>query len=163
MKQPNKTVTQILGLKQSDLALLLGVSRSQISMVNSGRRALPADASAKLAEILKAHHARASAKSYEGAIEAERRKQLQKLLDNNRYGQLYNERKIAALTLKLHASGNFAALAQSDLRGHAGKPAPKSAEKEPELAIIQSLVQFQIRLERQQQEQLWLESQLKSK
>ncbi len=46
------SISSLLGLNQQDMALLLGVSRGQISMYEIGKRSLPTAALQKLATIL---------------------------------------------------------------------------------------------------------------
>jgi transcriptional regulator with XRE-family HTH domain len=54
--QNNETIRSILGLKQDELAALLSVTRSQLSMYELGKRDLPVDVKRKLAELLTNAH-----------------------------------------------------------------------------------------------------------
>jgi len=48
----SNTIRDLLGITQQDMALLLRVSRSQLSLFELGKRSLPADAMIKLSAIL---------------------------------------------------------------------------------------------------------------
>ncbi|WP_091143698.1 helix-turn-helix domain-containing protein [Flavobacterium caeni] len=165
MKRSESTPSKMLGIKQSDLALMLGVSRSQMAMFDSGRRSLPVEALQRLAEIRKDHDALKAAQLNDAALAAERRKQLEELLAKNRHGQVYNQGKVEALTKQLQQRDNFRALAELDMQRRKGQPQKSSFPKPGAAAdkLVRSLVEFQIRLERQQHEQKWLESQLREK
>ncbi|MCO6162218.1 helix-turn-helix domain-containing protein [Flavobacterium sp. NRK F7] len=52
MKKENLKITELLGMKQEEVALILEISRSHWSMYESGKRNLPTSAKLKLAEIL---------------------------------------------------------------------------------------------------------------
>jgi transcriptional regulator with XRE-family HTH domain len=47
------SIREILGITQEKLAILIGVSRSQLSLYEIGKRSLPRNATINLAEILK--------------------------------------------------------------------------------------------------------------
>jgi transcriptional regulator with XRE-family HTH domain len=91
----NETARTLLGLKQEEMAALLGISRGLWSMYESGKRDLPGQAQIRLAEILKyVESAKANAKitadkDAEGA-------ELNALLKENEYQQLRTARQLAA-------------------------------------------------------------------
>ena len=101
MKKEN-AFRKLLGITQDDMALLLGVSRSQWSMYELGKRDLPVAASVLLAELLQhlnepvlSRKAKPQLEQYiDGATHLER------LRDDNQYQQLLIARKIAAAEKK---------------------------------------------------------------
>ena len=97
------TPSKLFGLKQREMAMLLGVSLGQYSMFESGRRNLPQHASALLNEMLLHHHesanAKTSIKTNDQAIENE----LQKMLRENQYQQLALKKKLASAVKKRDA------------------------------------------------------------
>jgi transcriptional regulator with XRE-family HTH domain len=92
-----------LGLKQEELAQLLQVSRSQLSLYELGKRSLPLPALEKLAFMLQLSQKNApkSEKKKNNAIEEQ--KLLQKLILKNSHQQLLVEQKIKAFEKKQNA------------------------------------------------------------
>lgn len=100
MKNEN-TICSLLGITQNDLAMLLGVSRSQCAMYELGQRDLPLHAKQLLAEILTyIQLEEAAAKSLAPAPRKENLDQLERLLRDNEIQQLLLARKIAKATKK---------------------------------------------------------------
>jgi transcriptional regulator with XRE-family HTH domain len=99
-----QTVTTLLGITQQDVALLLGISRSQWSMFESGHRDLPLPAKQLLAEMLThVQSQEAAAKNTTLPPQKAKLQQLERLLRNNEYEQLLVARKIAVATKKQQA------------------------------------------------------------
>lgn len=98
MKNEEK-ISSLLGISQENLALLLGVSRSQISMYELGKRNLSLPAMEKLIQLL----------SYvkENTIEEKTKPLeidatfLQQLSQKNNYQLLITEKKIIAIQKKI--------------------------------------------------------------
>lgn len=85
-KEPS--IASILGLKQIEVAMLLGIHRSQWSMFESGKRSLPAAATEILATLLSAaqtEDASAKGTADDDAYHSERQQLLNKLLLENTY------------------------------------------------------------------------------
>ncbi|MBF0695014.1 MAG: helix-turn-helix transcriptional regulator [Flavobacterium sp.] len=99
-----ETITKQLGLKQQDVATLLGVSRAQWSMFESGKRQLPAVATQKLSELLQ----RAQQNTAKRKLDFDKNniivEHLQRLLKENEYQLATNARKIATLLKKQEAA-----------------------------------------------------------
>lgn len=99
-----KSIRSLLGFKQEELALLLKVSRSQLSLYELGKRNLPLHATEKLALFVSQlqNHA---LENEQNKITAEAdEKILQHLLVKNAYQQLLIEKKIIALLKKQNAN-----------------------------------------------------------
>ena len=102
MQNPSK----VLGLKQSEMAMLLGVTISQYAMFEIGQRSLPTNASVLLSEMLAhVHQEHAASKST-----ALRQKQqsaislaIEKMLRENQYRQLLTTKKIELAQKKQEA------------------------------------------------------------
>ena len=100
----SSSVRALLGLTQEDMALLLKITRSQLSMYELGKRDLPLAAKLQLAEMLK-HVQETVAKS--GANlphiklqEVKKEKKVAELLLTNKYKQLVLDKKIKAIEKK---------------------------------------------------------------
>ncbi|HEY0046463.1 MAG TPA: helix-turn-helix transcriptional regulator [Flavobacterium sp.] len=93
----------MLGISQQEMATLLGVSRSQVALYETGRRQMPIGTTTKLAALFVQIQAQQKqAKSSQLPQDKEMRKhQLEKLLHENQYQQLHCERQMAA-ALKKH-------------------------------------------------------------
>ena len=100
------TLTALLGLSQQEVAMLLGVNRSQWSMFESGQRSLPLHANLLLSEIL-THMKSFDATKSKGAAQEITPDQLQRQLLENEYQQLRIARKIAAITKKQDAQARL--------------------------------------------------------
>ena len=104
MKKTN-SIRQQLGVTQENLALLLKVSRSQLSMYELGKRDLPVEAKKQLAEMLQ--HAQKNSSKHTKSVTAEkkrimlREKEIKRLLASNQYKTLLVERKIKALEKRI--------------------------------------------------------------
>lgn len=107
MKKTN-TISKLLGFTQEDMALLLGVSRGQWSMYESGKRDIPVQAKQLLAEMLKFMQTPAAIISrklpHVAHQEAKKKEQLERLLKENEYQQLIIAKKLAALEKKYTAA-----------------------------------------------------------
>ncbi len=101
------TLTALLGLSQHEAAMLLGVSRSQWSMYESGQRDLPLHAKELLAALL------AHMQSYDAAAKSNitpqkiTNDQLQRQMQENEYQQLVIARKIARVAKKQEAQARL--------------------------------------------------------
>jgi transcriptional regulator with XRE-family HTH domain len=98
------TICTLLGITQQDLAMLLGVSRSQCAMYELGQRDLPLPAKQLLAEMLtyvQSHEN--AAKSTTPPPQKAKLQQLERLLRDNEFQQLLVARKIAVATKKQQA------------------------------------------------------------
>jgi len=107
-------ISSILSVSQQDLAILLGVSRSQVAMYQSGKRELPVDALTKLGNMIA--HMNKSAESGGDGISTSHyqteKKQLESLLLENRYQQSRITREIELATRKQQAQLNVVQLAR---------------------------------------------------
>lgn len=101
-----------LGITQEDLALLLKVTRSQLSLYEIGKRDLPVAAKVQLAEMLRYMQENTSKSVANTSLmeiqELQKKKALEQMLKNNQFKQLLLEKKIKAVEKK-HAT-NLAAL-----------------------------------------------------
>lgn len=99
------SISTLLGIRQQDIATLLGVTRSQWAMFDTGKRDLPLSAQQLLADMLvyiNTSEAAAKSRSQDERHDAER-KQLEYLLRENEYRQMQTTRKITIATKKLQA------------------------------------------------------------
>lgn len=101
------TITSLLGLTQNQMALLLGVSRAQWSMYESGKRNLPLQAKQLLAEMmgfLKFADKGVAVRQLVIAQQEVAKKRLEQLLTDNE-DQLYVvSKKLAPLELKYQSN-----------------------------------------------------------
>ncbi|HEX8269472.1 MAG TPA: helix-turn-helix transcriptional regulator [Flavobacterium sp.] len=114
----------ILGLKQSDLAMLLGIPRGHYSMYESGQRSLPSHASILLSEMLahvQAPGAQARAAASHGKQQGGLAAEIERMLGENRYRQLMMEKKIEAAMKKHEAEMRRVKLADFFENKPAGK------------------------------------------
>jgi transcriptional regulator with XRE-family HTH domain len=99
------TLKSLLGIEQEEIAIILGISRSQFSMYASGKRKLPLQAKEELTRILlylkendlKNRETRHFIKREEDKIQ----KQLEKQIQLNQYKALVLDKKIKIIE-KLH-------------------------------------------------------------
>ena len=96
-------ISTSLGLKQEELAQLLQVSRSQLSLYELGKRSLPVHAMEKLAVMLALAQKKAVKSEVKKSISVKEQNFLKKLLLKNNHQQLLVERKIKALEKKQNA------------------------------------------------------------
>ena len=102
-------ICAMLGLNQHDIAMLLGVSRSQWAMYETGKRGLPSAATQLLAVLL-THVQPALIKGKripEVDQPVKRQQQLERLLRENEYQQMAVERKLAAARKKQQSTARL--------------------------------------------------------
>ena len=110
----SRNICKSLGLKQEETAIVLGISRAQWSMFESGKRGLPPRASLLLAEMLA--HVQASESESKGQVDQAAAKEktgklLEAMLRENEYQQLLVIRKIETARKKQTADFRFWQLA----------------------------------------------------
>lgn len=165
MRKQEITVSQLLGLRQQEAAQLLGVTRSQIAMFESGKRSLPVLALQLLAELLKKvqeHPQAAKGIAQNGERLAERQQQLRQLQDENHYQQVHIGRKIASATKKYEAQCNMQVLVGLADK-HPGLERVKglfARNTKSTGRLLTILTQLEIKLELLRHEQKWIEKQL---
>lgn len=98
-----ETIRDLLGFTQEELAMILKVSRSQLSMYEIGRGNLPLSALLLLAEM--AQHVKSLEKSNKKSPHIEQQhsqtlQKLERLLKENEYQQMRVDRKIAVIERK---------------------------------------------------------------
>jgi transcriptional regulator with XRE-family HTH domain len=101
-------IRDVLGVTQEEMAMLLKITRSQLSMYELGKRDLPADAKIKVAEMLQ-HVQESGSKSTANLpiVKAQERKKenrVAELLLDNKYKQLVLDKKIKAVEKKYAAN-----------------------------------------------------------
>ena len=96
-------ISASLGLKQQELAQLLQVSRSQLSLYELGKRSLPIHAMEKLTIMLALAQKGKAKSKVKKNISVKEQNILKKLLLKNNHQQLLVERKIKALEKKQNA------------------------------------------------------------
>ena len=96
-------ISTSLGLKQQELAQLLQVSRSQLSLYELGKRSLPVHAMEKLTIMLALAQKGKVKSEMKKSISNEEQNVLKKILLKNNHQQLLVERKIKALEKKQNA------------------------------------------------------------
>ena len=96
-------ISTSLGLKQQELAQLLQVSRSQLSLYELGKRSLPIHAMEKLTIMLALAQKGKVKSEMKKSISNEEQNVLKKILLKNNHQQLLVERKIKALEKKQNA------------------------------------------------------------
>ena len=121
-----------LGLKQQELAQLLQVSRSQLSLYELGKRSLPIHAMEKLTIMLALAQKGKVKSEMKKRISIEEQNVLKKILLKNNHQQLLVERKIKALEKKQNAL-----VTSKKLIAHLLKN--ESKMKKNELAVLKSL------------------------
>jgi transcriptional regulator with XRE-family HTH domain len=165
-----QTITAILGITQQDVAMLLGVNRSQWSMFESGKRDLPLAAKQLLAEMLTYVQApETTAKSTIPLLAQATLPQLERLLRENEYQQLLTARRIAAATKKQEAQLRVLKLAEFlSTRDHgkqAINPLPDVIARKVSCVtaspVANLLVAQQLKQEMLELEKLLLESRLR--
>lgn len=98
-----KSISKALGLTQEELAFLLGVTRSQLSMYQLGKRNLPPEAKLKLSELLQAVTNTNTSKQNKIALEKNptTTKWIAELLLVNQQKQLATEKRLQQLQRKI--------------------------------------------------------------
>lgn len=98
------TIREQLGLKQEELALLLQVTRSQLSLYEIGKRKLPTHATEKLATLLSFAKSESETENLEAKNEPTERGLLHRLLVKNQHQQQLVEMKLLAMQKKENAA-----------------------------------------------------------
>ena len=125
-------ISASLGLKQQELAQLLQVSRSQLSLYELGKRSLPLPAMEKLATLLTHPQKEAVNSESKNNIRVEDQIFLKKLVLKNNHQQLLVERKIIALEKKQNALATSKKLVAHLLKD-------ESNMKKSELAFLKTI------------------------
>lgn len=110
-----QSVSKTLGITQEELALLLGVSRSQLSMYELGKRNLSVEAKLKLSKLLEAVKINNKSKTISNLPKiAENHKSIIKnLLQLNHQKQVVTKKKLIQLQTKIEKSNIARRLANS--------------------------------------------------
>ncbi len=162
-------ISTYLGMTQQELAMLLGVSRSQFSMFELGKRDLPLPAKQLLGELLTyIQSPEVAAKSALPDAPKATLPQLERLQRENQYQQLLTERKIAEATKKLQAQERLLQLSAflSSREGSRAtainfpKALARKTNKAAEAPLLAILTEQQLRKELLELENLLLESRL---
>jgi transcriptional regulator with XRE-family HTH domain len=95
------SIREILGITQEKLAILLGVSRSQLSLYEIGKRSLPRNATIKLAELLKLVNEKTEQENND-LKNYEKKKIIEKLLENNQIKQYILDKNKNTLEKKIN-------------------------------------------------------------
>jgi transcriptional regulator with XRE-family HTH domain len=168
MKKEN-TIRSLLGVTQLELAMLLGVSRSQCAMFETGQRDLPLHAQQLLAEMLTyLQSTEATAKSIQFAPPQATQPQLERLLRENEYQQLLTARKISTATKKIQKQDRLlqltAFLSSRDTSKTSAIPFPAAltskTRKATETPLLEILTEQHMKQEILELEKLLLESRL---
>lgn len=163
-------ISTYLGITQLELAMLLGVSRSQFSMFELGKRDLPLHAMQLLGEMLTyIQSPEVAAKSALPDKPKASLPQLERLQRKNHYQQLLTERKIAAATKKLQAQARLLQLSAflSSREGSRGATInfptalARKTNKATETPLLELIVEQQLSKELLELENLLLESRLR--
>ena len=125
-------ISTSLGLKQQELAQLLQVSRSQLSLYELGKRSLPIHAMEKLTIMLALAQKGKVKSEMKKSISNEEQNVLKKILLKNNHQQLIVERKIKALEKKQNALATSKKLIAHLLKN-------ESKMKKNELAVLKSI------------------------
>ena len=125
-------ISTSLGLKQQELAQLLQVSRSQLSLYELGKRSLPIHAMEKLTIMLALAQKGKVKSEMKKSISNEEQNVLKKILLKNNHQQLIVERKIKALEKKQNALAISKKLIAHLLKN-------ESKMKKSELAVLKSI------------------------
>jgi len=108
MKKDN-SLRSLLGISQKDLAVILGVTRSQVAMFETGKRDLPLKAKQTLTELIAYLKEKKEPTSREpdGKMQVLMIKEIEKMLKENERKQILLERKLKALHKKILRQYNF--------------------------------------------------------
>lgn len=99
----NSEIKNVLGIKQEDLAMILGVSRSQLSMYIIGKRNLPVEAKLILSELISTFSKKSKLKINNAILlhDAKNATMLMKSIRlNNEYKQIVLQKKLTVLERK---------------------------------------------------------------
>ncbi|WP_276977111.1 helix-turn-helix transcriptional regulator [Flavobacterium filum] len=124
------TIREQLGLKQEDLAQLLQVTRSQLSLYEIGKRKLPTHATEKLASLLSFARSESKKEGFEAKNEPLALGLLHRLLVKNQHQQLLVDKKLQAIQKK-----EYAAKASNKIVNHL----KEQAKTKKEIKLIESL------------------------
>ncbi|WP_396150990.1 helix-turn-helix domain-containing protein [Flavobacterium sp.] len=124
------TIREQLGLKQEELALLLQVTRSQLSLYEIGKRKLPTHATEKLATLLSFAKSESETENLEAKNEPTERGLLHRLLVKNQHQQLLVDKKLQAMQKK-----EYAAKASNKIVNHL----KEQAKSKKEIKLYESL------------------------
>ncbi|MBC8883727.1 helix-turn-helix domain-containing protein [Flavobacterium piscinae] len=145
------TIREQLGLKQEELAQLLQVTRSQLSLYEIGKRKLPTHATEKLANLLSLAQNETTDFELEAKNEQINQSFLQRLLVKNQHQQLLVEKKLVAMQKK-----EYATKASNKIVNHLKEQAKTKKEikliesltlKKQDEKNAEGLVQLQIKIE----------------
>ena len=125
-------ISTSLGLKQQELAQLLQVSRSQLSLYELGKRSLPVHAMEKLTIMLALAQKGKAKSKVKKNISVKEQNILKKLLLKNSHQQLIVERKIIAIEKKQKALATSKKLIAHLLKN-------ESKMKKNELAFLKTI------------------------
>ena len=167
------TPSKLFGLKQKDMAILLGVSVGQYSMYECGLRRLPRHASQLLDEMLLQFHAvkapgktRKLGNELEPAIQLE----LRKMLKENEYQQSATAKKIAVIEKKQASDRQLLELAEvfvkSEMKQMVKIPAATNVVSSKAAKVMNNdhgvqLVKLEMRLETLKFQETWIKWKLK--
>jgi transcriptional regulator with XRE-family HTH domain len=100
------SIREKIGITQEKLAILLGVSRSQLSLYEIGKRSLPRNATIKLAELLKLVNEKTEQENNDlknnDLKNNEKKKIVEKLLENNQIKQYILDKNKNTLEKKIN-------------------------------------------------------------
>ncbi len=143
-----------------ELALILRVSRSQVSLYELGKRNLPTQASLKLAELLQAT-ANTTAKPQPEGDHFELRGYIEKLIADNEFALMTLERKYKKALAKTHQLDRRSALTRHFMDNKSsipGSPLPRFVQG-PERDLLQ-LSKMELKIELIQNELAFLRKRL---
>lgn len=158
-------IRELLGLTQQEIAMVLGVSRSQWSLYELGRRDLPLSASNLLAEMLShMEKAETSSKKLNKLSQEKSQKELERLLQKNENQIALISKTINSIEKKQHKNFRASLLADylkanEDLKGMA-KYIDSKASRSFEKAGI-DLLRNKLRLELLQLQKQLLDTEIK--
>jgi transcriptional regulator with XRE-family HTH domain len=173
MKTQNDLRT-VLGIKQREMAGLLGITRAHYAMFETGKRKLPQRAAILFQELLlelqktKATEKAKSQSTARKQLQAGfRRDSLNDLIFENEKEKRRLEKKIATLSKKLESGVSRSHFAASlDKRAETKKPEPHfKILIQPQIdptKILRTLTQYELKLQYLQMSREWLDLQLKA-
>jgi transcriptional regulator with XRE-family HTH domain len=159
-----------LGLSQQDLAMLLGVSRSHLSLCEIGRRSLPAAALARLSRLTR--HMQSLPAKKTAPDRKEIRQHIEPLLRENEYRRASLQRKIDAMERRQAAAHGLSHLAKFVAAHSAGGEGTAKGDGEAEFRFDSvggkaamamrkdhgdALMKLQLEMERLEAEQAFFE------
>ena len=175
MNKANQRLRYLLGITQEELAMLLGISRSQLSLYELGLRELPTAALQKLAEMISVLQNADVSKLRKSRTAGEGKKHqadLTKQLTENNFKQQLLVHKINSLTekhdgdlKKLHlfqhliGKGEHKESHQHSLLGVLERRTDRALEKNSDSKVVQ----YQIKLKVLQEEEKLLREEIEGK